>query len=300
MARSGITFVQRLAAKWQSSDIGSLGAAMAYFALFSIFPLLLIILSIVGFVVDPADLDLQAWLLGAIESPQLRAVIDQTLSNLRASRGQAGIIGFVILLFAASGVFGALDRSMSVIWEVSPPQQQGSVLAGVWQAVKSKLLAFALVLGCALLLLLSVASTIAISSLSRYTDWLATSGLIWQVVQFVVALALLALGFTLVFKLLPNTAVAWHEALVGGVSTALLLTLLQKLIGIYLGQADYTSYGAVGGLMAMMVYFFLTCQIILLGAACSAVYARLTRQPDAAAASEASGGAQGRQNREAL
>jgi membrane protein len=271
-----INFGQRLGAMWGKNDLGGLGASLAYFALFSLFPLLLIALSIVGAVIDPQSFDVQNWLLNVIDSPEIRDLIGGTLGNLRDSRGQAGLVGFATLLFAASGIFGALDRAMNAVWNVPQPSER-TLLQTVRVILVDKLLSFLMVLGCALLLLLSIISTIVITAMSDYVPRFEGIGLLLQTVQFVVSFTLLMLGLSMLFKALPDTKVPWRAAVFGGAIAALLLTLLQKGIGIYLSQADYGSYGVVGGFMALMVYFYLTSQIMLLGGACAAVYAGLRR-----------------------
>ena len=275
VGKTGLNFFQQLWAKWQADNIGGLGAALAYFALFALFPLLLVMLSVVGYVVDPRSFDLQNSLLGAIDSSDLRSLISDTLSSLRNSRGQAGLIGFFTLLLAASGIFAALDQAMNVIWAAPPKPAAKDILRAVWQFVKDKLITFLLVLGCALLLVFSIISTVVIAALSGYASGLISNGLLWQTLQFVVSTLLLGLGLMVLFKVMPNTPVAWRDAAVGALCSALLLALLQKVIGIYLSQANYSSYGAVGGVMALMVYFYLTSQVILLGAACAAVTAHM-------------------------
>jgi membrane protein len=275
VGKTGLSFFQRLAAKWQADNIGGLGAALAYFALFSLFPLLLVILSIVGYVVNPQSFDMQSWLLGAIDSPELRSLIGDTLTSLRESRGQAGLIGFGTLLLAASGIFAALDKAMHVIWEVPEPPPAKNFLITIWRLVSDKLVTFLLVLGCALLLMLSIGSTVAISALSSYTSGLLSNGLLWQTMQLLASTLLLGLGLMIIFKVMPDRPVAWRDAAVGALCSALLLALLQKVIGFYLSQANYGSYGAVGGVMALMVYFYLTSQVILLGAACAAITAKM-------------------------
>jgi membrane protein len=277
MHKTLLAFGQRLGALWSKNDLGGVGASLAYFALFSLFPLLLIALSVVGAVVDPQSFDVQNWLLNVIDSPEIRELIGGTLGNLRNSRGQAGLIGFVTLLFAASGIFGALDRAMNAVWSVGPPPEGRNLWQTLVVIVRDKFVSFLMVLGCAVLLLLSIISTIVITTLSAYMPQFAGTGLLLQIVQFVVSFTLLMLGLSMLFKALPDTRVPWRSAVFGGAIAALLLTLLQKGIGIYLSQVNYGSYGVVGGFMALMVYFYLTSQMILLGGACAAVYASLRR-----------------------
>jgi membrane protein len=253
----------------------SLGASLAYYALFSFFPLILVILSVVGAVVDPSEFAVQQRLLGLIGSEQVRGLVTQTLQNLSASSAGAGLIGFVTLLLAASGIFGALDKAFDAIWEVRAEQKEGGgIVRAIIDAVQQKLLAFGLVLGCALLMLLSIVSTVAVTALSSYTAALPGQGVVWQLVQFAASLALLSLAFASLYKFMPGRRVRWGDVWAAALVGALLFTALQKVVGIYLSRANYASYGAVGGVMALMVWIYLSSLVILLGGELSYAYAR--------------------------
>lgn len=268
------SFAMTALGKWQKEDVASLGAGLAYYALFSFFPLILVILSVVGMLVDPQQFSVQQRLLGLIGSEQVRGLVTQTLQNLNDSSTGAGLIGFVTLLLAASGIFGALDKAFDAIWESHAEKKEGGILATIIGVVQQKLLAFGLVLGCALLMLLSIVSTVVVGALSRYTTALPGQALAWQLVQFVASLGLLSLAFATLFKFLPSRTVPWGDVWAGAVTGALLFTALQKVVGIYLSRANYASYGVVGSVMALMVWIYLSSLVILLGGVISFAYAK--------------------------
>ncbi|NTV63119.1 MAG: YihY/virulence factor BrkB family protein [Oscillochloris sp.] len=262
-------------AKWQKDDCPSLGASLAYYALFSFFPLILVILSVVGALIDPQAFAVQQRLLDLIGSDQVRGLVTQTLQNLNNSSTGAGLVGFITLLMAASGIFGALDKAFDTIWEVRLEKKEGgNILTTVMTVAQQKLLAFALVLGCALLMLLSIISTVAVTALSSFTSALPGQAMIWQVIQFLASLGLLGLAFATLFKFMPSRKVRWRDVWIAALVSALLFTALQKVVGIYLSQANYASYGVVGSVMALMVWIYLSSLVILLGGELSFAYAR--------------------------
>lgn len=268
------TFGMDAFAKWQKDDCTSLGASLAYYALFSFFPLILVILSVVSAIVDPQAFSVQQRLLSIIGSEEVRGLVTQTLQNLNSNSTGAGVVGFVTLLLAASGIFGELDKAFQAIWETKGLKKEaGTILKKVLDAVKQKLFAFALVLGCAILMLISIISTVVVTALSNFTTALPGQALVWQLMQFVASLALLSLAFGTLFKFMPSRKVLWRDVWVASLITALLFTALQKVVGIYLGQADYAAYGVVGSVMAMMVWIYLSSLVLLLGGVFSYAYA---------------------------
>lgn len=271
--------------EWQEDNCLQMGASLSYYALFSLFPLLLVILSVIGFLVVPGTEGMVSEGGGAREqiiqavrenmSEQAANQVEEALNNLSASRGSAGFIGFATLLLTASGVFGALDRAFNAIWDVDPTDAAGGIVAKGFAMVRKKLFAFALVIGSALVLLISMIIPTVIAFLSRYTNWLPGGALIWQNVQFLASVALIMLVFMLLFKYLPDAPVTWGDVWLGALLTAVLFAILKQVISIYIGNSSFLSYGAVGGVMAILLWIYITSQILFLGGEFTQVYARM-------------------------
>jgi membrane protein len=81
----------------------------------------------------------------------------------------------------------------------------------------------------------------------------------------------IAFAFTLlfaaIFKVLPDTEIAWRDVAVGAMITALLFTAGKSLIGWYLGTTAASSgYGAAGALILILLWIYYSAQIFLFGA----------------------------------
>lgn len=282
-----VTLLRRTVAEWQEDECLEMGAGMAYYALFSLFPLILVVLSIFGFFLGP-DSDVRAQILDLAAQglpPAAFAIVEDTLNGLADSSRGASIIGFATLLLTASGFFGALDRAFDKIWatgEEQPPANNG--VAGAAMAfVGKKLVAFGLVVACAAIVLLSQLATLAIGVLIELTeqvtgliDFIALdSALLLRTAQFGVSLVLLWLVLMLLFRFLPSTRVTFGDVWLGALVTATLFMILQRLVSgsvITLG-ANFQSYGVVGGVMVLMLWIFLTSQILFIGAELAYAYA---------------------------
>src|SRR5262249_10268365 len=115
----------------------------------------------------------------------------------------AAILGVVMLLFGASGVFGELQQSLNIIWEVEP-----KVGRGLWGIIQDRFFSFVMVLGTAFLLLVSLILSTLLSSLgvllNRLPDsfaWLA------QTLNIFVSLFIITLLFAMIFKILPDARI---------------------------------------------------------------------------------------------
>jgi membrane protein len=67
----------------------------------------------------------------------------------------------------------------------------------------------------------------------------------------------------------------WRDVRTGALATAILFTIGQQLIGLYLGQSSMSSsYGAAGSVMILLLWVYYSCQILLFGAEFTRVFAQ--------------------------
>ena len=63
--------------------------------------------------------------------------------------------------------------------------------------------------------------------------------------------------FALLFRFLPDVRLRWRDVLTGALTTAVLFTIGQQLIGLYLGQSSMaSSYGAAGSVMILLLWVY--------------------------------------------
>lgn len=274
--------------KWQKDQCLEMGAALSYYALFSLFPIFLVIASALGFLLGPETDVFQKILTFTQNSlpPEAFSTVQETLLQLNEQSVGAGIVGFILSFFAASSVFGALDRSVDKIWKATQAaKSRGTLIASTTAFVGKKLFAFGLVMSTSLLLLLSLLSNIAIrvvldvvSTMNRSITFIDIDSLIIaKVLQVASSFLLVALAVLLLFRFLPSTRTPWKDIWPGAIFTTLLLLGLQQLVSRNIIQigGQYQSYGAIGGVMILMLWIYFTCQIFFLGCVMSYVYAHL-------------------------
>lgn len=274
--------------KWDRDNCPGMAAALSYYALFSLFPLLLVLLSVLGWLIGPNTEAFES-IQTAVERfvpPEIHDLIKGTVIALNENSVGAGIVGFGLLLFAASTIFAILRSSVNKIWRSpSRASEAGSILKMVLFSVINKLFSFLLVLGTALLLLTSLLSNIAIKAvLQLIANFQATFAFIevdelqlTKGLQSSSSFLILALAFCILFKILPSIYVGWQDVWLSALLTALLLVGLQQLVSnsvISIGS-HFLSYGVIGSVMILMLWIFLTCQIFLFGCVFSYVYAHL-------------------------
>src|SRR5581483_2293439 len=89
-----------------------------------------------------------------------------------------------------------------------------------------------------------------------------------------VSFAVITVLFALIYKILPDTYIAWRDVWLGSAVTSLLFSVGKLLIGIYIGKAGVaSSYGAAGSLLVILAWVYYSAMIVYLGAEFTKVYA---------------------------
>jgi membrane protein len=259
-------------ADWNEDKASRLAAALSYYAAISLAPLLIVVLGIAGlaFGREAATGQVAAQITGLLGNQAAQVIQDILANSSKPSTGIVStIVGTVVLLLGASGVFGALQDGLDTIWEVQPKPGRG--IAGL---IKSRFLSLTMVFGVCFLLLISLAISAALSALGKYAgEALPMPVFVLELLNFIVSLVIITLLFALMYKFIPDVEIRWNDVWIGAAITALLFTIGKFLIGLYLGRSTIgTAYGAAGSLVVILVWIYYSAQILFFGAELTQVY----------------------------
>jgi membrane protein len=204
--------------------------------------------------------------------PSAIKVIEDIAANVSKPKGGilATMIGVIVGLFGASGIFGQLQDALNTIWGVKPKPGQG-----IWGFVRARFLSFAMVGGVCFLLLVSLTIESLLRAFSAYLKSVLPGGdVLALTVFFAFDLAVIILLFAMIFRYLPDAKIAWRDVWVGAVLTAVLFVIGKFVLGLYLGSGTAGSaYGAASSLITLLLWVFYAAQIVLFGAEFTQVYA---------------------------
>jgi membrane protein len=163
-----------------------------------------------------------------------------------------------------------LQVAFNTIWRVKP-KPEGHFHAFVIDRLRS----FGLVVAIGFLLLVSLTVTAALAALNAWLFNLSpVNALLWTIVNTLVSIVVTTGLFALLFRFLPDVRLRWRDVMTGAVVTAVLFTIGQQVIGLYLGQSAIASmYGAAGSMMILLLWVYYSCQILLFGAQFTRVWA---------------------------
>jgi membrane protein len=267
-----VTLAKNTLREFSEDDCTTLAQALAYSAFFSLFPLLLAATAALGFVVT--DFETRNKVMESLYEylPASGSFVGETLQGVEEKRGAATIISIVLLLVSGRGVFVSLVHALDVAFEVPTPRG----------FIGNIVLAFELLFGVGLLMVLSIAVTAVIQALASvsilgfgpYTD-----SLILTPIQFVISFAVSFAMFALLYRWGPNVQLTWRDVLPGAAVAAFLFEIAKLGFVFYVRtfMDSESVYGAIGGVIVLLTWCYFASMILLLGAEVNSEYVKLRR-----------------------
>lgn len=253
---------------WSAAGGLRMSAAMSFYGILSLAPLLLAVVAVLGWWLDREMLE-QGLVsqIGAVIGAQGGGMIEAALASARKpSEGiLATLAGIVVLLFAATGVFGELQNTFERVWSQGrkpPPKPPWWRIA----ALRLRGLGYILVFGFLLLVSLAISTL-----LTMFTGWAGSRLPMETLLRVLNELVGLLFGAALFFGLMrlssgskPRT----RYLVLGAFVAAILFTVGRQLLTLYLSTAAVVSaYGAAGSLIVLLVWIYFSSAVLLLGAA---------------------------------
>lgn len=253
-------------------DLGTLAGNLAYRFFIALFPFLVLVVALSGFVAnalniaDPAHELVKA--LGSTLPSDFGQVLQDQLRQLFASRNAALVVtGAVTTLISSSSAFSALfiscNRSYGVVETRSALQRYAIAAALTISAGSLVVIAFALVVGG------KAISSRLVDLLDIGGGWGAVVGIAEVLLEgLLVLLAVMAL-----YRIAPNRRTRRSGMLPGALLFVLVWAIATQIFAFYLAHAHSfgPTYGALAGAVILLIWFYVTSVILLVGAELNAV-----------------------------
>ena len=252
------TFAQRLP---------SLSAEMAYYSMLGLFPGILAILTAIGLVeILQESFNRLAWRLSEVAPLEALVLIQNFADEVSNSKNRSLFsISFLIAIWASSGAISAAMRALDQIHQI--PHQQ---LRPFW---KAKLVSLGLTVGTILLLIIASSLVfvsdwavrhVAFQSSARIADSLLT---VWGLLTWPLALGIMSSAFSLIYRFGPSRWTRGKPLVPGAILAALSWVGLSSAFRMYVSHfSDYNRvYGAVGTVIVLMLWLYLSSLVLLLG-----------------------------------
>lgn len=259
--------------EFTDDDISGQAAKVAYYAFLSFPPALLVLFALTGFFGGP---ETAAWITMRLEAmlpAEASALIDGFVQQVVNDQAPGPFsVGLLLALWAASNVFMGLGDALNRVYDVEETRS--------W--IKRRLLALAVMLVSALLFLGGSVLLVAGPGIAEALDLFGIANLLWTVLQWPLALLLVASAFWLIYYVLParDQSDAKRSILKGATAAAILWALATIGFRIYVANfGSYSeTYGFLGAVIVLLLWLYLTGVVVLLGGELNAVVEQRSRK----------------------
>jgi membrane protein len=270
------TLLKETYQEWMDEEPFDQSAIVAYYSIFSLPALLMIIVSIAGAVfgqeaVQGKITDEITKVMGPESAKEIENMISQAYKSDAGTIGT--IVGILTLIFGATGVFVALQKSLNRTWEVKPDPHK----SGFMKLIMDRILSFGIVIVIAFLMLISLVITTTLSLLTGYIQHILPDFLIviFHIFNFLLSMGVVTMVFAMIYRFLPDAKIKWRSVWVGSIVTATLFIIGKYALTFYFLKADPASaYGAAGTVILILLWVSYSCMIMFFGAEFTQVYAR--------------------------
>lgn len=256
-------------------DALKLSASLAYYTVFSIGPLLLVVVTLMGFFYQKGEITTELFeqlstLVGHQGSMQLKSILDNT-NSLGKNTTTFGIIGLVVLIFGATGIFTEIQGSVNYIWSIKAKPQKGWL-----KYITDRLLSFSLIIGVGFLLLVTLMIDLLVEIVMKRMQIYLGDGYVILIngVNVLLLFSIVTFLFTVIYKVLPDATIYWKDAFAGAFFSGILFLIGKFLISYYLGSSTtINTYGAAASIIIILSWVYYSSIILYYGAEYTKVYA---------------------------
>jgi membrane protein len=254
-------FKRTFKATYEDNCLG-LAAQLAYYFFLALFPALLFLLAVASLFPFQLIQDLMSS-LALVAPPEVLSIIRDQLTKIAVGDDQGILtIGIVGAVWSSSAALGAMIDAMNRAYDVKESRP--------WW--KIRLIAIGLTVALAVFILVSSALVLVgpmvAEWLGRHAGYGPAFEWTWKILQWPIAILLTTVGIAIVHYVAPDVRQEWRWTVPGALFGTILWLFTSLGFKIYVVRfANYNeTYGAIGGVMVLMLWFYLSGLAILIGA----------------------------------
>jgi membrane protein len=253
-----------------------LAASLSYSMIFAIGPMLIVVISLAGIFWGQQAVEGRVYaqmkdLVGANAAIQIQDIIKNLQHNHHTVAG--AIIGGVILVVTATGVFAEIQGSINYMWSILAKPKKGWL-----KLIMNRLLSFSLIVAFGFI---SMVALVVNSLMDLLSDFLKryfshATVYLFYFVNLALSFGAIILLFMIIFRILPDAILRWKDAFIGAVFTGVLFLLGKILIGLYIGNSTIgVLYGAAASIIIILTWVYYSSIILYYGAEFTKAYANI-------------------------
>ena len=263
--RGLLAAVKRTFKQFSVDNLSDWAAALTYYGILSIFPGALVLVSVLGLLSRNGQQTVQDTVNQIADNKQIQALVDTVLSQVQdtGTASLAAIVGLVLAFWSASGYVAAFMRASNAVYDVPEGRP-------IWKTLPIRMGVTAVI---GIMLIISAFIVIFTGTLAQVVGQKIGLGgvavTVWGIAKWPVLVLLVSLMFAILYWASPNAKTGgfrWVSP--GGIFAVLIWLAASAAFAIYLANfANYSkTYGTLGGVIAFLVWLWISNIAILLGA----------------------------------
>jgi membrane protein len=240
-------------------EVPAYGAEMAYYFLLAVFPFLIFLITIVGYLPVSSD-NILAPLANLLPYQSYHALCDNVEQVVNNRNLRLMSFGFISMLWAASSGMGAVMRGINKALCEKDTRP-------FWIAVPLSVLFTVMVTMLIIFYFILLIFGRQIGEFSARMGFTQPFWKGWHVMRYVVAVSMMVIVFVILYRYSPCKKIRWRNAMPGAVFTTAGWLLVSLAFTFYVNRFWNLSlvYGSLGGMIALLVWLFISAQLIILG-----------------------------------
>jgi membrane protein len=264
----------RTVTEFVDDEMSTYASALAYQMLFSLFPFILFLIALIGFLHLP---DFFSWLRLQSElvlPPQALEQVNPVIDQLQQSKGGLLSVGIVIALWTASAGVRLMMSAMNAAYDVVEGRP-------AWKRIP---LSIIYTVGIAGMLLIAAALMVLgpqvmswIAAQVGLEDFIVT---LWTIARWPVVVILLMVAVAVIYYVMPDVKQEFRFITPGSVLAVVVWIIASVGFGLYVKEfANYNAmYGSIGAIIVLLLYFYISAAVLLLGAEMNAVIEHMSSE----------------------
>lgn len=264
----------RTVTEFIDDEMSTYASALAYQMLFSLFPFLLFLIALIGFLHLP---DFFSWLRLQSElvlPPEALDQVNPVIDQLQQSTGGLLSIGIFIALWTASAGVRLMMSAMNAAYDVVEGRP-------AWKRLPLSVLytvgIAGMLLAAAALMVLGPQVMTWIAAQVGLEDFIVT---LWTILRWPVIILLLMVAVALMYYVMPDVKQDFRFITPGSVLAVVVWIVASLGFAYYVRTfADYNAmYGSIGAIIVLLLYFYISAAVLLLGAEMNAVIEHMSAE----------------------
>ncbi|ABD54977.1 YihY/virulence factor BrkB family protein [Jannaschia sp. CCS1] len=265
----------RLKDEVANDRVGLIAAGVAFYGLLALFPAITAVMAISGLLIEPNAIVDQLSRLGGLLPQEVIAIVTDQATAVAGSRegglGLAAIFGVLVAFYSASKGMASLMQGVNVAYDED--EERGFI--------RLKLVTFGLTLLLIVGLLVSLGAMLALPAVLAFIDLGPMVEALLTAALWVGLIALTIFGLSVLYRYAPSRENAeWKWVSLGAVVGCVVWIVASAGFAFYVANfGSYNeSFGTLGGVVVLLMWFWISAFIILLGAELNAELEAQTRR----------------------